>query len=169
MLTTAPKTNTKEWRLYAVDNSGVIEIEAILNTYKQHSYNVETLVALQGNTIKADDLYGAFVRSGRILVGTSQSFGGRAVWSKLSAQKGVVVFGWDSKTQTPINLGPRYKMDNPEIHVDPSDYDAMASMREKGAGDTAINPYYQEYKHLAAAHIVASPRDSKIKIHPPGK
>lgn len=150
-----------EFHILALDQSrragrivfGVVDgvIQVVMSCdIVQKSWHVRHLVAKNNSKMKAHDLYAAIVRTGKILVGQHQSLGGRAVWKKLSGSPGVVVYGWDPKTKTPINLGSKY--DSDEIHTD--------APVERGERTT----YDMDKKYLDRIWIVAAPKNINIKV-----
>lgn len=77
------------------------------DTYKDDHPSVLHIagVASSGTSpIKMHDVYHHLVKRGHILVGSSQSPGGRRIWQQLQKKKDVNIHGWDPKLGKPVNV-----------------------------------------------------------------
>lgn len=122
-----------DYAVFATDLSNKIQVIATFETYskikKAKSLKVSHLVAKNASKVPAHLMYAELVKDGYTLLTSSQSRGGQRVWEKLSAVKGVTVYGWNEKTKTPINLGDKFD-DDSETHSTDADADAYADWWE---------------------------------------
>lgn len=103
---------TKQIVLVGIDKDGTATVIVDLKANGK-AWQVASLIAKNGNTFPANKVYAAFVKAGNMLVsGSQQSLGGLAVWKKLSRESGISVYGWNTSTKKPINLGDTFDDDS---------------------------------------------------------
>ncbi len=138
-----------DYAAFATDASSKIQVIATFATYSTiktaKSLKVSHLVAKTGSRVPAHLMYAELVKTGYTLLTSSQSRGGQRVWEKLSAVKGVTVYGWNEKTKTPINLGNKFDNDS-ETHSTDDDADVYADWWElDSAKDKKIGKAEHKY------------------------
>lgn len=89
---------------YAVTNAKS-KITLVLSTISHKGYQkINVVEAKKKNTYSAVKLYTYLIKElGITLVTDKQSEGGKRIWQTLCKIKGINVYGWDFKTDCPIN------------------------------------------------------------------
>lgn len=89
---------------YAVTNAKS-KITLVLSTIAHKGYQkINVVEAKKKNTYSAVKLYTYLIKNlGITLVTDKQSEGGQRIWQNLCKVEGISVYGWDFKTDTPIN------------------------------------------------------------------
>jgi hypothetical protein len=102
---------------YAVTNKKS-KVTLVLSTVMKGNYDVINVVeAKKNNSFPAVKLYEFLIKKlGLTLVTNQQSEGGKRIWQNLCKVKGINVYGWDFKTNVPINTDVRLK-DTDDLYV----------------------------------------------------
>jgi hypothetical protein len=98
--------------LFGIDSKGEVQVGVSMTNARTDSADTFAIAKLaaksSGSSIKAHDLYAAFIKSGYILTADEQTDAGIKVWQKLAKVSGITVFGWDTKRDEPVNLGKTF-------------------------------------------------------------
>lgn len=115
--------------------------------FKNHSIPKEEQKA------KMSDVYAHLVKRGHMIVSDEMhSIGGIKVWQELSKHPDVEVFGWDPRTDTPVNTD-KHLEDLGDTHFDSRDYGDM----------NPFDPAYREERKRINFRMIASPKRGKIR------